>query len=99
MSIQSMRLGMTPRQASLDALNRIVQKYDGFVGAIIAINPKGEYGAACHNINNFPYVVSSDDTKGVSQTLHQECSTTKYELESMIRNAFTRTKFEVLREK
>ena len=90
-----MRLGMSPRQASLDALNRIVKKYDGFVGAIIAINSDGEYGAACHNINNFPFVVSSDDTKGVSQTIHQECSTTKNELEIMMRTAFTRTKFNV----
>ena len=31
-----MRLGLSPRQAALDALNRIVSKYDSFVGAVIA---------------------------------------------------------------
>ena len=93
-----MRLGIGPRQAALDSLSRIVAKYDGFVGAIVAINANGEYGAACHNINNFPYVITSDATGGSSETLYQTCSKTRDELERSVRDAFHRSKFHLKRQ-
>ena len=57
------------------------------------LNARGEYGAACHNINNFPYVISSDGTGGTSETLYPHCSMTRDELERSIRVAFHRSKF------
>ena len=37
-----MRLGKSPRLASLDAMRRIVSKLPDFVGAVIAMNPDGK---------------------------------------------------------
>ena len=72
--MENLRLGMTPRQAALDALYRIVIKYESFVGAIITISSDGNFSAACHNLNNFPYVVTADDQ--ATQTFTVPCSTT-----------------------
>ena len=73
---------MTPRQAALDALYRIVTKYESFVGAIITISSDGNFSAACHNLNDFPYVVTADDQ--VTQTFTVPCSSTINDILLMI---------------
>jgi len=47
-TVENMRNGMSPSQAAEHAMRRIVDYYDHFEGAIIAVNKKGEYGAACY---------------------------------------------------
>ena len=47
-AVQSMKAGMTPTQAAKDALQRIQKFYPDFVGAMIAVNTKGEYGMYVH---------------------------------------------------
>ncbi|KAK3741571.1 hypothetical protein QZH41_012516, partial [Actinostola sp. cb2023] len=43
-AVEFMRQGYTPAQASQMALARIGKRYKDFVGSIIAVNKKGEYG-------------------------------------------------------
>jgi len=84
-AVENMRLGMNPRQAALNALQRIVSKYDYFVGALITISPDGDFSAACHNIDDFPYVVTTDTQP--TQTMRMKCSTTKEEFMTMLNDA------------
>ncbi|XP_031391320.1 probable isoaspartyl peptidase/L-asparaginase 3 isoform X1 [Punica granatum] len=46
--VESMRLGMEPKLAAKDAISRIARKYPNFVGAVFAINRRGEHAGACH---------------------------------------------------
>lgn len=46
--VENMRNGMTPTAAAEDALRRIIKYYSKFEGALIAVNKKGDYGAACY---------------------------------------------------
>lgn len=54
-----MRYGATPSMAAKKAINRIAQHYPSFFGGVIALNKKGEYGAACNGMAAFPYYVAS----------------------------------------
>ena len=83
---------MNPRQAALDALHRIVTKYDSFVGAVITVSSDGKFGAACHNINNFPYVVTADDQP--TKTFTVPCSTTMSDFLPMLDAAWKRNRYE-----
>ena len=46
--VESMRLGMEPKLAAKDAITRIARKFPDFLGAIVALNKKGEHAGACH---------------------------------------------------
>lgn len=54
-----MRNNKTPAEAAGLALERIRTYYPDFMGAIVAANKEGDYGAACHGIEFFPYSVRS----------------------------------------
>jgi len=56
-TVLNMAFGMTPEEAAKDALNRIVEKQPGFSGAIIALNKKGDWGAAVYGYSSFSYNV------------------------------------------
>lgn len=58
-----MRDGSRPSVAAEIAIKRIVDKYPNFMGAVIAVNVNGEYGAACNGIDEFPFSVA--DNKGL----------------------------------
>eukprot|EP01116_Phalansterium_solitarium_P020648 TRINITY_DN6147_c0_g1_i1.p1 TRINITY_DN6147_c0_g1~~TRINITY_DN6147_c0_g1_i1.p1 ORF type:complete len:369 (-),score=44.17 TRINITY_DN6147_c0_g1_i1:120-1172(-) len=47
-AVESMRLGMSPQDATADAIRRIEKFYPTFIGAIVAVNKAGEYAGACH---------------------------------------------------
>jgi N4-(beta-N-acetylglucosaminyl)-L-asparaginase len=34
----------------LQAVERIARRYPDFMGAVVAVNMKGEFGAACHGL-------------------------------------------------
>ena len=59
-AVTNMGAGMSPRDAALDALKRIHKKGYRIGGAIIAVNKKGEYGAACLRYSSFPFGVRND---------------------------------------
>ncbi|XP_054814131.1 probable isoaspartyl peptidase/L-asparaginase 3 isoform X2 [Prosopis cineraria] len=46
--VESMRLGMEPKSAAQDAIARIARRFPDFVGAVVAVNKKGEHAGACH---------------------------------------------------
>lgn len=59
LAVEEMRYGATPSAAAKTAINRIVQHYPNFFGGVIALNRKGEYGAACNGMPFFPYYVAN----------------------------------------
>lgn len=56
--VESMRLGMKPKDAAKDAISRIARKFPDFVGAIFAVNKNGTHAGACHGWT-FQYSVRS----------------------------------------
>ena len=54
-----MENGMSPQQASEEAILRIAMKEPTFSGALIAINKNGEYGGAAYNAS-FTYCVRNE---------------------------------------
>ncbi|CAG5080676.1 Oidioi.mRNA.OKI2018_I69.PAR.g9681.t1.cds [Oikopleura dioica] len=63
---ENMRLGMTPGEATKDAMQRIIDVFPNFKGALIAMNKYGEYGANCHgDYENgyFPFMIQRNDDK------------------------------------
>ena len=67
-----------------------MNKYDAFVGAVITVDNEANFSAACHNINNFPFVVTSDDQP--TKTFTVPCSSTINDLLPMIKYAWTNDK-------
>lgn len=64
-AVEGMRAGRSPRKAAEIAIYRVAQYYPDFMGAVVALNMQGEYGAACHGIDHFPYSVASAETNAV----------------------------------
>lgn len=56
-----MRKGTNPTTASEIAISRITNIYPDFFGGVIAVNIKGEYGAACNGMKEFPFSVASNE--------------------------------------
>lgn len=57
-TVQNMKEGMTPSEASTDALKRILKFFPDFSGGIVALNMKGEHGGAgCNWGSDFTYSV------------------------------------------
>uniref|UniRef100_A0A0E0KTJ4 beta-aspartyl-peptidase n=1 Tax=Oryza punctata TaxID=4537 RepID=A0A0E0KTJ4_ORYPU len=64
MVVESMRRGMEPRDAAIDAILRIARRYPDFVGAVFAINKKGVHAGACHGWT-FQYSVRNSSMQHV----------------------------------
>ena len=43
-----MRRGLSPKQAAEDAILRVVKHYPKYIGAVIAVDKKGNHAGACH---------------------------------------------------
>ena len=54
-AVESMRNGMSPSEATQNAIERIIKREPNFSGAILAIDKLGNHGAACHGFDSFPY--------------------------------------------
>lgn len=65
LAVEFMRNGATPDAAGEKALMRIAQHYPLFVGGIVVVDKDGNYGAACHGMDSFPFSVSNPVTKKV----------------------------------
>ncbi|KAG9452205.1 hypothetical protein H6P81_005109 [Aristolochia fimbriata] len=62
--VESMRRGMNPHSAAVDAIARIARKYPDFVGAVVAVSKEGVHAGACHGWT-FQYSVRSPGMKDV----------------------------------
>ncbi|KAK3144067.1 hypothetical protein QOZ80_4AG0308400 [Eleusine coracana subsp. coracana] len=62
--VESMRLGMEPRDAAVDAISRIARRYPDFIGAVFAINRRGVHAGACHGWT-FQYSVRNSNMQDV----------------------------------
>lgn len=60
-AIENLRLGASPTKAARLAIQRIQKFHPKFFGGIIVMNAKGEYGAACNGMDNFPFSVGSEN--------------------------------------
>ncbi|XP_012524800.2 N(4)-(Beta-N-acetylglucosaminyl)-L-asparaginase [Monomorium pharaonis] len=72
LAVEEMRYGASPSAAAKKAISRIAQHYPQSLCAVIALNKKGEYGAACNGMAAFPYYVANP-TFG-PKLLSVECS-------------------------
>ena len=63
LAVEYLRNGNTPDAAGEKALMRIAQHYPHFVGAIVVVDKKGNYGSACHGLDSFPFSVYNPQTK------------------------------------
>ncbi|XP_063380427.1 N(4)-(Beta-N-acetylglucosaminyl)-L-asparaginase-like [Cydia fagiglandana] len=73
LAVEEMRRGAAPTAAAETAVARIAAHYQGFMGAVVALTKDGAYGAACHGIHQFPFVVS-DHKAEQCRTEHVLCS-------------------------
>ncbi|XP_021204678.1 aspartylglucosaminidase isoform X1 [Bombyx mori] len=73
LTVEEMRRGSSPTDAAKTAVARIASHYPDFMGAVVALKNDGEYGAACHGINMFPYVVY-DKKHSSYQIVNVSCS-------------------------
>ncbi|XP_050726312.1 N(4)-(Beta-N-acetylglucosaminyl)-L-asparaginase-like isoform X3 [Eriocheir sinensis] len=64
-AVEGMRAGLSPSKAAEVAILRVAQYYSEFMGAVVAVNIAGEYGAACHGIETFPFSVADSVTNTV----------------------------------
>ncbi|XP_075972676.1 N(4)-(Beta-N-acetylglucosaminyl)-L-asparaginase-like [Anticarsia gemmatalis] len=72
LAVEEMRRGASPSEAANTAVRRIASHYSNFMGAVIAITKTGEYGAACHGISSFPFVVR-DNTREIAEVITITC--------------------------
>jgi N4-(beta-N-acetylglucosaminyl)-L-asparaginase len=56
--VEGMRHGLSPQAAAEAAVRRMVRKYPGYVGALLAVDRHGRHAAACHGWT-FTYAVRS----------------------------------------
>ncbi|KAL3103282.1 hypothetical protein niasHS_002468 [Heterodera schachtii] len=65
LAVEQMRYGKSPSEATREAIERIKRNYPNFMGAVVAANVGGEFGAACSGIKGgFGYsVVNSNHEK------------------------------------
>lgn len=64
-AVEYMRHGAKPDHAGEKALMRIAQYYPSYVGAIVVVDKKGNYGAACHGMDSFSFSVYNPWSKNV----------------------------------
>eukprot|EP00092_Neocalanus_flemingeri_P018161 GFUD01019657.1.p1 GENE.GFUD01019657.1~~GFUD01019657.1.p1 ORF type:complete len:364 (+),score=89.51 GFUD01019657.1:281-1372(+) len=64
LAVEAMRRGATPSEAAEEVITRIAKKFSNFVGAVVTVNKQGQFGAACHGMETFPFSVASLGTGG-----------------------------------
>lgn len=55
-----MRQGASPSKAANLAISRIAEKYPSFFGGVIAVDKKGNVGAACNGMEKFTFIMATD---------------------------------------
>lgn len=75
-AVQAMKDGDHPKNAARLVINTIAKYYPDFSGAVIAVNNYGQYGAACHGFDKFPYSIANPEQNKVS-ILYATCTKSK----------------------
>jgi len=75
-AVQAMKDGDHPKNAARLVINTIAKYYPDFSGAVIAVNNYGQYGAACHGFDKFPYSIANPEQNKVS-ILNATCTKSK----------------------
>lgn len=65
LAVEFLRNGASPDVAGEKSLMRIAQHYPRFVGAVVVVDKNGNYGAACHGLDSFPFSVYNPQSKQV----------------------------------
>uniref|UniRef100_A0A0R3S1F4 N(4)-(beta-N-acetylglucosaminyl)-L-asparaginase n=1 Tax=Elaeophora elaphi TaxID=1147741 RepID=A0A0R3S1F4_9BILA len=60
-TVHYIREGKTPTEAAEITIHAISRKYPNFMGAIVAVNKKGQVGAACHGMDFFNFCVKNQN--------------------------------------
>lgn len=61
-AVEKMRSGSTAEEASRQSLERVIEYYPNFEGAIVSASIDGTYGGACHGFSSFQFSVANDNT-------------------------------------
>ena len=72
LAVEAMRQGRSPSEAAQQVIARVARKFPDFVGAVVTLDKDGEWGAACHGIETFPFVVANPQL-GVSTRMQVDC--------------------------
>ncbi|GAU98464.1 hypothetical protein RvY_09606 [Ramazzottius varieornatus] len=56
-AVLNMAQGIEPEAAAEESLKKITQFYPDFSGAVVAVDRRGNHGAACHGFESFQYSV------------------------------------------
>ena len=72
LAVEAMRQGRSPSEAAQQVIARVARKFPDFVGAVVTLNKDGQWGAACHGIETFPFVVANPQL-GVSTKIQVAC--------------------------
>ncbi|EDS30559.1 N(4)-(Beta-N-acetylglucosaminyl)-L-asparaginase [Culex quinquefasciatus] len=75
LAVEGLRRGLSPVQAGETALARIALHYPKFVGGIVVASSDGQYGAACHGMDEFPYSVAEGSKETEVVVKKVKCST------------------------
>ncbi|XP_059468538.1 N(4)-(Beta-N-acetylglucosaminyl)-L-asparaginase-like [Neocloeon triangulifer] len=59
LAVEEMRRGLTPTAAAEMAIGRVIEHYPDTMGAVIAANIDGDFGAACSGMKNFTFCVAN----------------------------------------
>ncbi|KAI6204335.1 hypothetical protein M3Y94_00662000 [Aphelenchoides besseyi] len=70
LTVEAMGSGLSPRKATQMAIHRIRRFHPNFMGALVAANRFGDYGAACNGIPRFSFSVP---TKSGTKVETVEC--------------------------
>ena len=77
LAVEAMRQGRSPSEAAELVIIRVAKKFPDFVGAVVTLNRDGEWGAACHGIETFPFVVANQQL-GVSTRMQVDSLSEDY---------------------
>ena len=72
LAVEAMRQGRSPSEAAQQVIARVARKFPDFVGAVVTLDKDGQWGAACHGIETFPFVVANPQL-GVSTKMQVAC--------------------------
>ncbi|KAK6105365.1 Asparaginase family protein [Brugia pahangi] len=64
-TVHHMREGKMPAEAAEITIRAISRKYPNFMGAIVAVDKKGNFGAACHGMKFFKFCMQNQYLKKV----------------------------------
>ncbi|KAI5740393.1 hypothetical protein M8J76_003358 [Diaphorina citri] len=62
LTVELLRSGEEVTAAVRTAVQRIAHFYPDFSGAVIGVDKEGRYAAACHGMQEFPYVVGEEES-------------------------------------